>query len=120
MKRWFLALSPVLWLLPSCVLHEHSSEHSGIPGVRGEPIEYQVTTTVGLQGLFLFDLWGDASVEASVKEFSAEASARGATRADIQRVNTTVLWYVLPPISFLIHPVVTDVQGSIEGTSTED
>ena len=120
MKCWFSALSPVLLLLPSCVLHTHATDHSGIPGVRGEPVEYQVTTSYALHLLFVFGLLGDASTETTVTEFTAEASARGATRSDIQQVSSSTLWYIFPPISFFVHPVVTEVQGSIEGTSTED
>lgn len=106
--------------LSACVFHTHATDYSGVPGLRGEPAEYQVTTSYALHGLFIFDLLGDASIEETVKDFTAEASARGATRVDIQRTSSSTLWYVFLPISLFVHPVITEVQGAVEGTSTEE
>jgi len=118
MKRWSLALLSAS-LLSSCVFHTHASDHSGVPGIRGEDVEYQVSTSYAIHGLFIFGLLGNASVEDTVAAFTEEASERGATRTDIQQVSSHTMWYIFPPISFFVHPVICEVQGSVEGTSTE-
>ena len=100
-----------------CTLHTHASDFSGVAGIRGEPIEYQVTTSWSLRGLYVFDLWGDASTESTIAEFTEEASQRGATRIDVTQSKTSVYWYMLPPISFFICPVATYVQGNVEGSA---
>ena len=109
-------LLPALLLLPACVSHSHESDLSGVAGIRGEPIEYQTTTTWGLHGLFVWPLWGDAKSNTTIRAFAKEASDRGASRMRIVEVSSSTYWYILPPISFFIHPVRTTVEGDLEGT----
>ena len=104
----------------SCVTHSHITDWSGVDGVRGEPVEFQVTTTYALHFLYIFGLWGDASKKRSVEEFTAEASERGATRARLVETSSETYWYLLLPFTWFLHPVVTTVAGEVEGTVTEN
>jgi hypothetical protein len=110
----FLLLS-----LPACVSHSVAADFSGVDGIRGEPIEYQLTTTWSLHALFVFGLLGDSSTRNTVREFTKEASQRGAKRVRITHSGSTTFWYILPPLSFIFHPVRTTVQGDVEGSATE-
>lgn len=115
------ASAAVLAALPlgGCVMHTHCTDFNGLPGVRGEPVEYQKTTSVALHGLFVFPLIGDGTLENTVKEFTAEATSHSAKRVSVEETSKLTLWFIFPPISFFIHPVITEVGGQVEGTSTQ-
>ena len=114
-----LASLLLFFAAPSCVSHSVATDLSGVDGIRGEPVEYQVTTTWSLHALFVFGLLGDSSSKNTVREFTKEASQRGATRVRITNSNSTTFWYIFPPLSFIFHPVRTIVQGDVEGSATE-
>lgn len=100
----------------SCVTHSHITDFSGVDGIRGEPVEFQVTTSYSLHLVYLFGILGDASKEATVEAFAAEASARGATRVRLVETSTDIYWYLLLPLTWFVQPVVTTVAGEVEGT----
>ena len=118
-RRAFLVASLVALPLAGCVTHTHCSDLSGVPGVRGEPIEYQTTTSYALHGLFVFPILGDGTLENTVKEFTAEASGRGAKRVDISETSKLTLWFIFPPLSFFLQPVITEVGGQVELPTTK-
>ncbi|MDF1798978.1 MAG: hypothetical protein P1V81_07370 [Planctomycetota bacterium] len=96
--------------------HTHSVDYSGVPGLRGEPVEFQSTTRYALHLLFIFGVIGDASQDATVAAFTEEASGRGAKRIQLTQLESSTYWYIFPPFSFFIHPVSTTVYGEVEGT----
>ena len=112
----FLFIAPVCFslFLTSCSFHTHANKFNGIPGVNGEPVEYQQTNTWALHGLWIFPLIEDATLENSVNEFSLEAKKRGATRINIEETSSFTYWFVFPPFSFFVHPVNTTVSGNVE------
>ncbi|MFT4538068.1 MAG: hypothetical protein ACI841_002076 [Planctomycetota bacterium] len=108
-----LALIP---LFASCSTHSHMTKFNGVNGLRGEPVEYQSTSTWALHFLFAFGVAGDASKGNTISEFTKEASARGGTRVRIAETSSSTYWWIFPPISFLLHPVQTTVNGDVEGS----
>lgn len=110
------ALVGLALLAASCIRHSHVDRFSGVTGLRGEPIEYQTTTSYALHGLFVFPMLGDASKTKALEAFAEEAAERGATRMRVTQTSSTTYWYVLLPLSIFIHPVVTTVEGDVEGT----
>ncbi len=108
----------LLAFLPACVSHSHITKFNGVNGIRGEPIEYQTTTSYAFHFAFIFGLLGDASKEGTIDEFTKEASARGATRMRVTQTSSSTYWYVFPPLSFFFHPVQRTVEGEVEGTET--
>ena len=115
--RCQLVLWSCLFLGSGCASNTHVDKFNGVPGMRGEPVEYQQTTVWALHGLFIYPLSGDARLENVVNEFTAEARKRGATRINIEQTNSLAYWFIFPPISFFIHPVKTTVEGNVEGTA---
>jgi hypothetical protein len=108
----------LLAFLPACVSHSHITKFNGVDGIRGEPIEYQTTTSSAFHFLFIFGLFGDASKDHTIDEFTKEASARGATRVRITQTSNSTYWYIFPPLSFIFHPVQQTVEGEVEGTGS--
>lgn len=114
MFRLFIA---ALALTAACATsHTHSIAYNGVPGIRGEQVEFQSTTRYALHFLFIFGIFGNAGQSATVDAFTEEASSRGAKRIQITQYESDTYWYVFPPFSFLIHPVATTVYGEVEGT----
>jgi hypothetical protein len=54
---------------------------------------------------------GDASLQAAVRDFTDEAKKEGAERIRIVQSDETTLWWILPPVSFLLTPKFTNVAG---------
>ena len=99
---------------PSCITHSTATEFNGVNGMRGVPVEYQATTSYALHGLFVFPLWGNGTLDHTIDAFTKEAAANGATRTRISQTSSFTYWFILPPISFFVHPVVTTVYGDVE------
>ena len=114
-----LLVSALLVLAAGCTSHTHATDFHGVPGLRGEATEYQRTTSYALHGLFKWGLIGSGNVKDVVSKFNAEAAGRGATRVHILDAHVSTYWWVFPPISFFIQPVVTTVQGNVEGADPE-
>lgn len=110
----YLALTACL-LLSGCFTHSHSTRFNGVQGLRGTPIEYQTTSSYGVKLLFTFNLWGKTGKADVIDAFTAEAASRGGERVRISQTSSSIYWYIFPPISFFIHPVVTSVEGDVEG-----
>ncbi len=108
------ASAALVALTSACVSHSTATEFHGVAGVRGVPIEYQTTTSYAIHGLFVFPLIGDARKSSVVDAFAEEAAARGASRQRIAQTSSFTYWFILPPISFFIQPVVTTVEGDVE------
>ena len=106
--------------LNSCVTHSHSTRFNGVKGIRGEAVEYQTTSSYALHFLFAFGLFGDASKDNTINEFTKEASSRGGTRVRISETSSFTYWFIFPPLSFFIHPVQHTVSGDVEGTGASE
>ncbi|HPF13863.1 MAG: hypothetical protein H6830_06705 [Planctomycetes bacterium] len=119
MSRLFAA-TLLLGLLPACVTHSHATQFNGVPGIRGEAVEYQTTRSYAIQFLFTWGVLGNASKPYTIDQFTKEASARGASRVRITQTDSTTYWYVFPPLSFLFQPVVQTIEGDVEGTGASE
>ena len=115
MKQLLLAIA-LLTTAGCTTTHTHSVDYNGVAGLRGEPVEYQSTTRYALHFLFIFGILGDAGQSATVDAFTKEASSRGAKRINLKQTTTSTYWYILPPLSFIIHPVSRTIYGEVEGT----
>ena len=54
---------------------------------------------------------GDASLDGAVEDFTKAALKEGSQRVRIVQSNDTTLWWILPPISFILTPHLTNVAG---------
>lgn len=115
-SRWLNAVgaTALLALAPACVTHSVATEFHGVAGIRGVPVEYQTTTSYAIHGLFIFPLLGDARKASVIDAFAEEAAGRGGSRQRIAQTGGLTFWFILPPISFFVHPVVTTVEGDVE------
>lgn len=110
----FLGSLALSLALSSCVTNSHVTDYHGVAGQRGVPVEYQTTSVYAVHMIWFIPLVGDSSTEKGIDEFTKEAAARAAERVRIIETDTTHYWWVLPPISFFIHPVATTIEGELE------
>jgi hypothetical protein len=68
-------------------------------------------TKVAIHFAILVPLIGDATLDGAVEEFTKEAIKQGADRVRIVQSNETVLWWILPPFSFVLTPWFTNIAG---------
>lgn len=109
------SLAPALLAtVTSCVTHSTATEFNGVDGVRGTPVEYLSTTSYALHGLFVFPLSGNGSMQNTMDKYTEEAAKNGASRTRIVQTSSHTYWWIFPPISFFVHPVVTTVSGTTE------
>ncbi|MGE4159027.1 MAG: hypothetical protein AB7F75_08010 [Planctomycetota bacterium] len=113
--RWAVALLVfVSLILSGCPRTQVSTDFQGLPNARGKKFAHVRCTRLGINLMFFQPLVGDATVPHTVADFSKEASSHGATSLQICQSNESIYWWVLPPFSFIIQPVVTEVAGDAE------
>lgn len=103
----------VMLALSGCSSTGKATNFNGLASPDGSPIAHLSTTNIALHGLFgtAQPLAGDASLEKTVADFTADAKSMGASKVRIVQSSRVALWFVMPPISFFLTPVVTKVAG---------
>jgi hypothetical protein len=105
-----LALVAV-WCLGGCTTTAVAKDYNGLLVPGGTPIAHVNTTNVAVHVLFTEPVWGDATIPQVVKDCTAAAKAEGAKHIRLVQSTQTVYWWILPPISFVIAPVVGNTAG---------
>ena len=100
----FLALS-------GCALTSRAPDFNGLKDVEGSDAVHINMTKVALHFGIVVPFIGDASLEGAVRDFTKEAKKEGAERVRIVQSDETTLWWILPPISFVLTPRFTNVAG---------
>jgi len=105
----FVALGAVA-LMTGCSTTSTASDFNGLTTPDGNA-KHLSTTNIAVHVLGAVPVWGDATLEGSVADHTAAAKKGGAGKVRIVQSNVRTYWWILPPISFIIHPVVTTVAG---------
>jgi len=105
-----VALAVAAMLAVGCSMTSKATDFSGL-GTPDGPATHLNTTNIAINLLFTKPIVGDASIGRTVADCTKEAKALGASQIRLVQSHSTVYWWVLPPISFVVHPVVTNVAG---------
>jgi|JFJP01.1.fsa_nt_gi hypothetical protein len=91
-------------------------DYNGLRPYGGKKAVQVQQTNIDLTLLFKKPLIGDASLQTTLDQTGAAAKAKGAKEIRTFQAKSSTLWYAFPPISFVVHPVVTTVgaDGIIE------
>ena len=115
MKRLLaLVLAGTLAFTVGCTMTKKATDFNGLTDLDGRQVMHQSTTNVAVHLLFKRPLVHDATLQRTVADFTAEADSSGASGVRIVQSSKKTYWWVLPPISFVVHPVVTNVAGDVE------
>ncbi len=115
MKRFLtVMLLGAFVLTAGCSITNKATEFNGMKDLEGEEVVHQNTKNVAIHVLFKAPLVNDASLQKTVDDFTQAARADGASRVRIVYSHKSTYWWVFPPVSFVVHPVVTNVAGDVK------
>jgi hypothetical protein len=106
-----LASTLLLLSLSGCALTSKAPDFSGLKDVEGSDAVHINMTKAAVHFGVVVPFLGDASLEGAVRDFTEEAKKEGAKRVRIVQSNETTLWWILPPVSFVLTPRFTNVAG---------
>jgi hypothetical protein len=111
--RYVLCLIAIVSLgcFAGCTFNSVAKDFSGLKLPEGNPTAHVNTTNVAIHVLFSKPVVGDATLPAVVRDCTAAAKSEGAGHIRLVQSNVTTFWFILPPISFVIHPVVANAAG---------
>lgn len=113
-KLFGLLLVATITSLGACNTTATSKKFNGTTTPDGGARVYQLTTNYAIHlGFGYYPVAGNASVEASVDAFTKDARKNGGTKTAITNMDLDTLWYIFPPFSFVITPVITDTYGYV-------
>jgi hypothetical protein len=112
-----MRLLTLVWLrlipLSACTLSSMASDFHGLRDDDNSIPTHINSTHYALQLFVVVPFIGDASLKTAVAEFTREAKELGATRVRIVQSDTTRLWWIFPPLSFIFTPSWTNVAGDV-------
>ena len=94
-----------------CTMTSAARDYSGLQIPEGAPKAHVNTTNVAVHFLFSKPIWGDATLPTVVKDCTTAAKGEGATKIRLVQSNVSTYWWILPPISFVVQPVVANAAG---------
>ena len=106
-----LASTLLLLSFSGCALTSKAPDFSGLKDVEGSDAVHINMTKAAVHFGVVVPFIGDASLEGAVRDFTEEAKKEGAKRVRIVQSNETTLWWILPPVSFVLTPRFTNVAG---------
>jgi len=104
----------VVAVMAGCSTTQKARNFNGLVTPEGKKAVHLNTSNIAIDLLFK-PLVGDASLEKTVSDMTLEAKAMGASEVRIVQSRSTRLWFIFPPISFIIHPVIGNVAADVTG-----
>jgi hypothetical protein len=101
----------VLGVAAGCSISSKATDYSGLKNMNGDKVTHINTRNYAVHAFITKPLFGDATLQNTVKNFTEEAKKTGATKVMIVQSNETTLWWLLPPLTLLLTPVTVDVAG---------
>lgn len=115
MKRLALVMALTLvFLAGGCSWSNTATSFNGMRDMDGNTVKHVSTTNLGINLLFTKPLVGDATLDGTVSSFTEAAKAADATQVRIVQSHVHTMWYILPPISFVVQPVLSNVAGDVK------
>ena len=92
------------------------ADYKGLQPYGGKKAIQVHQMNIDLTLLFDKPIVGDASLQTTLDQTCQAAKAKGAKQIRTFQADSSTLWYILPPISFIVQPVITSVgaDGIIE------
>ena len=101
----------LLVMLSGCAFTSRAPDFNGLKDIDGSDAVHINMTKAAVHFAVVQPFIGDASLEGAVRDFTEEAKKEGARRVRIVQSDETTLWWILPPISFVLTPKFTNVAG---------
>jgi len=105
-----VAVGLMLMLGAGCSMTTKATDFNGLSTPDGAATHVS-TTNIAVHVLFSRPVLGDATLPTTVSNYTSAAKESGARQVRIVQSDVTTYWWILPPFSFVIHPVVSNVAG---------
>ena len=96
----------VVCAVASCSMTSAAKDYSGLSIPEGDPTAHVNTTNIAIHVLFSTPVLGDATLPAVIEDCTTAAKQEGAGNVRFVQSSVTTYWWIFPPFSFVIHPVV--------------
>lgn len=106
-----VAVVSLMALSLGCSMTGKATEFNGLKDFQGKTVTHLNTTNIAIHLLFSKPLIGDATLQKTVSDFTLQAKDGGAQQVRIVQSSKRSLWWLLPPITFIVQPVITNVAG---------
>jgi len=115
MKKIILVAFAVLamGLLAGCGTTNIDCNFKGMDTPAGKPISYVHTQAIGYHLVCFYPLMGDGSLNNAFNEFNKEAKRLNGSKVNVAYSTTTHYWYIIPVITWIITPTVSEVAGTV-------
>jgi hypothetical protein len=99
-------------VLSGCGSTTVAKDWNGMTSPDGKPLAHLSTSNMAIHTILGKNpVWGNASLEKTVADFTAAAKAQNATKVRIVQSNSTKWLFIFFPISLLVTPVTSNVAG---------
>lgn len=110
MKKITILLLAFMISLTGCTFTESAGTGSSMTGAKA----HLNTTGVGLRFLFIQDLIGTPTIDGALNGLEAEAQKHSAKNVRIVQSSSSNLWWIFPPFSIFINPIITNIAADIK------
>jgi hypothetical protein len=101
----------VMGVAAGCSISSKATDFSGLKGLDGDKVTHINTRNYAVHLFITKPLFGDATLQKTVKDFTEEAKKTGASKVRIVQSDEWTMWYLLPPLTLIFTPVTVDVAG---------
>ncbi len=106
--RPFLTAAPLVVAM-GCSFHSRATHWHDRTGPDGQPVYALTTTTYGFNLGVIVPVLGSTSLDEMVDVATARIAAAGSDHVRLVETESSNYWYALPPLSWIVSPVVTSV-----------
>ena len=98
----------------SCTLHSTATDWSGLVGANGYPIFVKSSTNIGINLGVVIPVLGHTTMISMVGETAEEIADEHGNRVRVIESSVENYWYGVPPLTWLLTPVITTVTMEYE------
>lgn len=108
-----LILTCAIMLCAGCSSTSKAANFNGLTTPNGKAIAHMSTSNIAIHLLGSSPLVGDASLDKTVDDFTAAAKGEKGSKVNIVQSSVFCWWFILPPFSFVLTPVSSNVAGDV-------
>ncbi|HTL46710.1 MAG TPA: hypothetical protein VL688_01470 [Verrucomicrobiae bacterium] len=108
----FFALMLAVFHLAGCSSTKVATDFSGLTSPDGTPAAHLSTSNAAIHLMMGREpVWGDATLQKTVADFTAAAKAHGASKVRIVQSSSRAWWFLFFPFTLFVTPVTSNVAG---------
>ncbi|MEO6598034.1 MAG: hypothetical protein ABIP94_25095 [Planctomycetota bacterium] len=108
-----------LALLTGCTLHSRATHWNERIAPDGQPVYALTATNIGMNLAIVLPLLGTTSLDTIIDEATGEIAKFDSNQLRIVETESTNYWAAIPPVTWLLSPVVTSVRIEYRTSAAE-